>query len=213
MYCIVLYCIVLYCIVLYCIVLYCIVLYCFVLYCIVLYCIVLYCIVLYCIVLYCIVLYCIVLYCIVLYCSVLCCVELCCIVLYCHYCGYSLIQTNSSSLIGICMHLLNILFLLIGPCMAGHYCSRYSSKEWPCKEGTYSNVTGLFNSSGCRTCPMNSYCVKGSIAPIRCPMHPFFSHKDTTIKIFEGKKSVTDCKQCPVDPCDKAGKILAEFGL
>ena len=90
--------------------------------------------------------------------------------------------------------------------MAGYYCSRDSSKETPCKAGTYSNVTGLFNSSGCRSCPMNSYCTSGSAAPIRCPMQPFFPAIDQEIKIFEGKRSVDDCRRCPVEPCDKNRK-------
>ena len=98
------------------------------------------------------------------------------------------------------------MHLVLGPCKAGYYCSPNSSKELPCKEGTYSNVTGLFDKSGCKTCPLNAYCPSGSPLPIPCPASNFLPARRTKIKIFEGKISEDECRWCPVDPCDENGK-------
>ena len=100
------------------------------------------------------------------------------------------------------------MFVVLGPCKTGHYCNRNSSKELPCKAGTYSNISGLFNISGCRTCPLNSYCPLACSVPIRCPVSHFFPAELTKIKVFEGKRSKEECRRCPVDPCDHEGKCV-----
>ena len=99
----------------------------------------------------------------------------------------------------------------LGPCKAGHYCDPNSSKELPCEEGTYNNITGLFNKSGCKTCPLNAYCPLGSPLPISCPSSNFFPARRTKVKIFEGKRSEDECRWCPVDPCDDTGKYVEYF--
>ncbi|XP_065052520.1 uncharacterized protein LOC135681818 isoform X2 [Rhopilema esculentum] len=91
------------------------------------------------------------------------------------------------------------------PCRAGYHCNVKTNKEIPCPAGTFSNVTGLFSSSGCKTCPLNSYCSLASTVPKACPRMSFAAAYHTVLKILEGKKSLDQCKICPVDPCDKYG--------
>ena len=98
--------------------------------------------------------------------------------------------------------------IALGPCKAGYYCNPNSSKELPCKEGTYSNITGLFDKSGCKTCPLDAYCPSGSTLPIPCPSSNFFPARRTKIKISHGKRNGDECRLCPVDPCDSVGECV-----
>ena len=98
------------------------------------------------------------------------------------------------------------LNLLLGPCKTGHYCNQNSSKELPCKEGTYNNINGSFKESNCRICPINSYCPSGSVMPTQCPKEKFSPSRSTKVKLYQGKGKPGDCRSCPVDPCDKEGK-------
>ena len=98
------------------------------------------------------------------------------------------------------------VYLALGPCKAGYYCSRNSSKELPCEEGRYSNITGLFDKSGCKMCPFDAYCPLGSPLPIPCPLSKFFPARRTIIKISHGRRNRDECRLCPVDPCDAVGK-------
>ena len=107
--------------------------------------------------------------------------------------------------------LLKGYFSFLGPCKAGYYCDPNSSKELPCEEGRYSNITGLFDKSGCKMCPFDAYCPPGSPLPIPCPSSQFLSAKITTLKMFKGKGKEDDCRSCPVDPCDKIGKNIEQW--
>ena len=100
----------------------------------------------------------------------------------------------------------NQLHLLPGPCKAGHYCNQNSSKELPCREGTYSNMIGSFNASNCRICPINSYCPSGSSRPKQCPKYHFRPARLTKVKLYHGKGKQSECTSCPVEPCDKDGR-------
>eukprot|EP00795_Rhopilema_esculentum_P013629 gene13629-4530_t len=91
------------------------------------------------------------------------------------------------------------------PCRAGYHCNVKTNKEIPCPAGTFSNVTGLFSSSGCKICPLNSYCSLASTAPKACPRMSFAAAYHTILKILEGKKNLDQCKICPVDSCENYG--------
>ena len=104
---------------------------------------------------------------------------------------------------------LHQLSLILGPCKKGHYCIQSSSAELPCTEGTYSNITGSFTASNCRICPINSYCPSGSALPKQCPKDDFNSVRLTRFKLYQGKRKRSDCRNCPVDPCDKEGMFCA----
>ena len=98
------------------------------------------------------------------------------------------------------------MHLLLGLCKKGHYCNQNSSKELPCRAGTYSNIVGSFNASNCRICPINSYCPSGSSSPKQCPRHGFRPARLMKVKLYLGKGKQSDCRSCPVDPCDKDGR-------
>jgi len=100
-------------------------------------------------------------------------------------------------------HLEKKLVLKTRPCKTGHYCNQNSSKELPCREGTYSNMIGSFNASNCRICPINSYCPSGSSRPKQCPKYHFRPARLTKVKLYHGKGKQSECTSCPVEPCDK----------
>lgn len=99
-------------------------------------------------------------------------------------------------------------------CEPGHWCGASSVKptQNKCPAGTYSNVWGLEDNTGCRACPAGKYCLEGSTEPgpdciagyyckisttaadagTKCPEG---TYADPTVT---GMKTVHECIICPM---------------
>lgn len=84
-----------------------------------------------------------------------------------------------------------------GPCTAGHYCPAATTNPVPCLVGTYSNTTGLTQSSQCTDCDYGKYCgTTGLIEPTADCFAGFYCLQGATA----GNNPTTDATggPCPI---------------
>jgi len=91
-----------------------------------------------------------------------------------------------------------------GTCVEGHYCPLGTVTPIPCRNRTYSNVTGISRPSDCIICPAGNYCPKSSTVPTSCRRGTYSDGTGaaTCIPCAAGWYCLTDGLSRPTERCD-----------
>lgn len=91
-----------------------------------------------------------------------------------------------------------------GLCPPGGFCPQGSSQPQSCPSGTFSNVTGAFNSSVCRPCPGGFFCQGSSLPFPTGPCEPGFycpAGSETATAVIAPQGTFTDGADPAPIPC------------